>query len=145
MDAEVVGGGAEEDGGELTGEDLFHVEVGTGAFEEFEFVADLSVNVFVDGGFDVFVFDAGDGDGCAEGAVCGALEEVDLFVLAVVNAFEAWAVAEGPVDGEGVDAEDVFEFVEEVEGGPCWAIHFIHEGEDGDATATADLEEFAGL
>lgn len=122
LDAEVVGGGAEEDGGEFSGEDLIHIEVRTGAFEEFQFIANLGVGDFIDGVFDGLVIDAGDVHGGAEGAVDCALEEVDFFVFPVVDAFEAGAVAEGPVYGEGGDAKDGFEFVEEVEGRPRGAV-----------------------
>lgn len=75
----------------------------------------------------------------------GALEEVDFFVFAVVDAFKARAIAEGPVDGEGGDAEDGFEFIEEVEGWACGAVQFVHEGEDGDSAPAAYFEEFTGL
>jgi hypothetical protein len=145
LDAEVVCGGAEEDGGELAGEDAGDVEVGTGSFEEFEFVADLLVGVFVHGGFDAFVLNAADADWGAVGTVDGAFEEVDLLVFAIVDAFEAGAVAEGPVEWVGGDAEDGFEFVQQIERRACGPVEFVHEGEDGDAAAAADFEEFAGL
>lgn len=58
LDAEVVGGGAEEDGCEFSGEDLIDIELGTGAFEEFEFVADLGVGGFIDGFHDGGIVDS---------------------------------------------------------------------------------------
>ena len=145
MDAEVVCCRSEKHGSEVSGEDFVDVEVGSRAFEEFEFVADLVVGDFVDRVFHGFIIDAGDVHGRAERTVRSALEEVDDFIFPVVNALEAGTIAEWPVDGKGVDTEDVFEFVEQVKGRPRGAVELVHEGEDWDAAAAADFEEFAGL
>jgi hypothetical protein len=145
LDAEVVVGGAEEDGGELTFVDEGAVEGVAGAFEHGEFIDGFGEGVFVDLGLDEVIAERSDADGGAEGAAGGAFEEVYCGVAAVVEAAEEAAEAEGPVDGAGGDAEDGFEFVDEFErrfGGP---VEFVHEGEDGDASFATDFEEFAGL
>ena len=82
------------------------------------------------------------------GGACRALSLVGVDVERpgepVVNSLEVGAVAEGPGDGERADAEDLLQVVEEVEGLHGGAVHLVHEGEDGDASHPADLEQLAG-
>ncbi len=145
LNAEVVSGGAEEHRSEIPGEDFIDIEVRTRAFEEFEFIANLVVSGFIDGVFDRLILDAGNVHGCAERAVDRALEEVDLLVFPVENTLETRAIAERPIHGKRVDAEDGFQFVEEVEGRPCGAVELVHERENGDSTSAANLEKFPCL
>ena len=145
LDAEVIHGAAEEDGGEMAGEDFGLRVFLAGDFEHFEFLDDAVVIGFVEFFADERVGEIGDGDRGAIGAGGGALEEMDSLGLAIEDAAEAGAGAEGPIDREGADAEDAFELIDQGEGIARGAVDLVHEGEDGDAAAAADLEEFAGL
>ena len=75
----------------------------------------------------------------------GALEGVEFVFPPVVDAAEKAALAERPVDGAGSDAEDVFQFIQQLHGLAGGAVHLVHEGEDRHAAAAADFEELAGL
>jgi hypothetical protein len=44
-----------------------------------------------------------------------------------------------------MDAENVFKFIQKIEGVTSGTIKLIHEGKDGDSAASADFEEFSGL
>jgi len=58
---------------------------------------------------------------------------------------EAGAGAEGPINGKGADASTLFEFVHQSQRIARGAVHLVHESEDRDAAAAADLEELASL
>ena len=58
----------------------------------------------------------------------------------VVNALVAAVEADGPVHGVGVDAQDVFDFIHEVEGVAAEVVDFIDKGKDGDAPFFTDAE-----
>src|SRR3954463_3423155 len=72
-------------------------------------------------------------------------EEMDKPGSSVVNAAKIGAVAERPINGIGVDAENAFQFIEQHERIFCRPIQLVHDSEDGDAALAADLEEFACL
>ena len=145
LNAEIIHGAAEKDGGEFAGFDRFAGEGGAGVLEHFMFLEDFLVGAFGHAFADGGVLDSVDRDGGFIGAAGNALEEMDLVAGAIENAFEIGAGAEGPIHGEGFDAEDALEFIEQFKRIARGAIHLVHEGEDGDAAATADLEELAGL
>ena len=44
-----------------------------------------------------------------------------------------------------MDAENVFKFIQKIEGVTSGTIELVHEGKDGDSAAPADFEEFSGL
>jgi hypothetical protein len=44
-----------------------------------------------------------------------------------------------------MDAENVFKFIQKIEGITSGTIELVHEGKDGDSTAATDFEEFSGL
>ena len=44
-----------------------------------------------------------------------------------------------------MDAENVFKFIQKIEGVTSRTIELVHEGKDGDSAASTDFEEFSGL
>jgi hypothetical protein len=44
-----------------------------------------------------------------------------------------------------MDAENVFKFIQKIEGVTGGTIELVHEGKDGDTAAATDFEEFSGL
>ena len=78
-------------------------------------------------------------------AAAGALECQHLACCAVEYAAERLAVADGPVHGIGVDAQHRFDFLHEVERVARFAVHLVHEREDGDMAQRADFEQLLRL
>ena len=116
MDAEVINAAAEEDGGGGAGEHGGLIEFVAGHFEHFQFF-----NGFVEGGVvqtatDEFIVKTADLEGCAMFTADRALEQVKLPGMAVIDSLEIEAVADGPVYGEGADAEDALQFIEQLQG-----------------------------
>ena len=70
---------------------------------------------------------------------------MNFLFLAVVNALELDAFAERPIDRKRTDAEDAFQFIEQIQRRPRRAIQLVHESENRHATTTADLEKLARL
>ena len=59
----------------------------------------------------------------------------------IVNAFVVAVDADRPVHGVGVDAEDVFDFVHQVEGISSEMVDFIDKGKNRDASVLTDAEQ----
>ena len=74
-----------------------------------------------------------------------ALEELHLTGEAVVNPLKVAVRADGPGDGAGVDAQHLFQLLHQLEGIPAGPVQLVDEGEDGDGTHAADVEELDGL
>ena len=100
---------------DIAGVDYDEAKVHAGDVEHFELFEGAGVVVGIELFADLGVGEAADGDGGAVGSLGRALEEVDFAALPVIDAAEAGAGAERPVDGEGADAEDALEFVEQGE------------------------------
>ena len=145
LDAEVVHGAAEEDRGGVAGQHGGGVEGFAGKVKHLQFFADAPVGRVVNPVADDRVGDVADLDRGAIHPARGALEEMDLAGEPVVDALEGGAVADGPVDGEGAELEDVFQFVNQGEWFAGRPVAFVHEGKDGHAALVADFEEFTGL
>ena len=68
-----------------------------------------------------------------------------FFRMAVIDPLKLRAGADGPVDRKRAQAQHLFEFIEQGK----WLAHgpvaLVHEGEDGHAPLTANLEELARL
>ena len=145
LHAEVVAGAAEKDGRELATVDFLAVVVVTSTVEHFE----LHFGLFEGFGNGVLghkiVIEAADFLRCSIRAVNGALKEMNVLFAAVIDTTKLLAEAEGPVDGAGADAEHGFEFIHERERLARRAVELVHEGEDGHATAAADLKQLACL
>ena len=95
--------------------------------------------------FDDGIVEIGDADGRLEFATRDAFKKVDVARAAIENAAELRAVAERPNDGRSLEAENVFEFVEEVDRAARGPIAFVHERENRDTATAADFEQLAGL
>ena len=76
-------------------------------------------------------------------AVAG--ESQHLAGVAVEHALELLAAADGPVHGVGLDAQDLLDVLHQLKGVAGFAVHLVDEGEDGDVTQGADLEQLDGL
>ena len=76
-------------------------------------------------------------------AVAG--EGQHLAGIAVEHALKLLAAADGPVHGVGLDAQDLLDVLHQLKGIAGFAVHLIDEGEDGDVTQGADLEQLDGL
>src|SRR5438132_5375354 len=70
---------------------------------------------------------------------------MNLFAEPIVNALEVGAGADWPVDGEGSDSEDAFDFIEQRQRLEGWPVALVHEREDWNPPLPADFEELLGL
>ncbi len=116
-----------------------------GAVEHRQLFLHLGEGVVVEFLPDRGVVERGDVDGGLVFAAGDALEEVDLAGAAVEHAFEGRAVAQRPDDRRRLQAEDILEFIEQVDRAAGGPVALVHEREDGHAAAAADFEELAGL
>ena len=145
MDAEVVHCGPEEDRRLGASVDLGFIVFDSSHVEHFEFFDGSGVVIGVESFANFGIFERANGDWSAISALWSAFKEMDLLLLSIIDAAKTGAGAEGPINGEGPDAEDAFEFIEEGEGIASWAIAFVHKSEDGDAASSANFEEFSSL
>ena len=74
-----------------------------------------------------------------------ALEKVQLLGQSVVNPAELVAISNGPIHRECADSKHALEFVKEGDRIFGGTIALIDKGKNRDATAAANLEEFARL
>ena len=65
--------------------------------------------------------------------------------IAVIDALEVLAAADGPVHRVGLDAEDFFNVLHQLKRVAGLAVHLVDEGEDRDVAQRADLEQLDGL
>ena len=138
LDAEVRQRGAEEHGGQAARADLLEVKFAARA-EQLHVVDELLVAALADEVRDLRVIEvdfhlvrpvlAGD-----------AGEEDQLARAAVVHALELPAGAHGPVAGVGLDAELVFQLIEQLEGIARLAVHLVDKRKNRDMAHGADLE-----
>ena len=121
-----------------------HVEVAGGPVQQLDLVGELVLFGLADepGQSRVVQLDLGGSGGPGVG-VGGEMD--DLAVLAVVDALELLAAADGPVHGVGVDAQLLFQFLAQLKGVPGLPVHLIDEGEDGDVPHGAHPEQLPGL
>ena len=74
-----------------------------------------------------------------------ALERNDAARIAVEDALEVAARANGPGHGIGANPQDVLDLLHEVEGVARVVVELVHKGEDGNVAQRTDLEELDGL
>ena len=79
------------------------------------------------------------------GAAGIGLEEIHVTGLPVEDPLEVMAAADGPVHGTGADAQHVLDLVQELIGIPGLTVKLVDEGEDGNVTHHAYLEQLDGL
>ena len=130
----------------LAATDTALVEFGASAFEQFEPFHDALREMpqgFLDFfalGFAVYGLLV---DGC--GSVVSSGEQIETTGQPIVGAAKFLACANRPIDRHGFDAQNIFDFTEQIEGVLPVAIHLIDESEDGDFAHPADFEESSGL
>ena len=78
-------------------------------------------------------------------AAAFAVEGDDVARLAVEHAAERAAVADGPVHGVRADAEHRLDLFHKLERIAAFAVHLVHEREDGDMAQCAHLEQLLRL
>ena len=69
-----------------------------------------------------------------------ALEGDDAAGLTVEHSAEVLSAADRPVHGVGADAEHRFDLFHKLERVAAFAVHLVHEREDGDVAQRAHLE-----
>ena len=70
---------------------------------------------------------------------------MDFLVEAVEDPLEVHPGADGPVDRERTDAQHALQFIQEFQRVLGGAVALVDEGENRDATSTADFKELLGL
>ena len=147
LHAEVGQRRTEEDGAQLAFQHLVEVKFLGSAVQQLDLVHQLLVQVggqqLVQCGIaqlSLGLFDLLDAVGAA---VAG--ESKHFAGVAVEHALELLAAADGPVHGVGLDAQDLLDVLHQLKGVASFAVHLIDEGEDGDVTQGADLEQLDGL
>ena len=65
--------------------------------------------------------------------------------IAVIDALEVLAAADGPVHRVGLDAEDFFNVLHQLKRVAGLAVHLVDEGKNRDVAQRADLEQLDGL
>ena len=72
-------------------------------------------------------------------------EEIELFLVDIIDALEALTLANRPGERSHVDMKFLLQFVEQVEGIATLAVHLVDKDNDGSIPHTADFHQFARL
>ena len=146
LDAEVGHSRAEEHRRQFAALDFFHVEFIARFIEELDVVDEALVDVFVEEFFENRVVCRALGR-CQFALAVGRVffKEFDRRRSPVVDALVVAIQADRPVHGVGVDAQDIFDFIHEVEGVAAEVVNLVDEGENGDAPFFTDAEELLRL
>ena len=147
LHAEVGQRRTEEHGAEVAGVHRVHVKIVAGAVQQLDVLAELLVQrggeQLVQPGVAQLRLDLVQNFHAVGPAV--ALEGQDVPAVTVEHALELLAAADGPVHGVGLDAQDLLDVFHQLKGVAGFAVHLVDEGEDGDVTQGADLEQLDGL
>jgi hypothetical protein len=142
--AEVVDRGTEEHRGLDAGQEVVQVEWVRCAMHQLDFHFQL---------FDfqwehldqLGVVDALDDLDIAVGAFLASLEQHDLIAQQVVHATEILAHADGPGHRRALDLQHRFQLIQQFQRIARFAVHLVHEGDDGRIAHAADVEQLDGL
>ena len=115
LDAEIVEGAAEEDGRGFFRKHGGIVPLMPGVFQHFQFLDRPAKGFVVKLAANGRIVQSADLHRRAILAADGALEEMHLFRLPVIDALELEAVADGPVHRERADAEHALQFIQQRE------------------------------
>ena len=146
LHAEIGQGRSEEDGGQHAGPYPVQVEFGTGAVQQLDLLPQLGIRIFAQfpqGGF--LVLKRNELFLAFFGTLFGTGEEHDLALFPVINALEALAGSDGPVDGAGLNAQILLDVLQQVKAVPGVPVHLVDKGKNRDMAHGADLEQFLGL
>jgi hypothetical protein len=142
LHAEVVDRRAEEHRRLLAGQVGVAVEGMRGAAHQFDFHAQF-FGLVGDQFVEARVVEALDDLGRA--LVGLRVEEADAVVVEVVHAAKALAHADRPGHRRALDAEHGFDFVEQLDRRPAFAVELVDEGQDRRVAQAADVEQLDGL
>ena len=145
--AEVRQGGAEEHGGQLAVLHGVEVKLLGSAVQQLDVLGQLfmvgSADQVVQAGVAQLGLDLLDHLDAVGAAI--ALKGQHALSIAVIDALEVLAAADGPVHRVGLDAEDFFNVLHQLKRVAGLAVHLVDEGEDRDVAQRADLEQLDGL
>ena len=122
-----------------------NLENEAGVFEHFQFLDGFMKSLLVEPAANFRVVNAADGNRRAIFAADGAVEQMKLFHLPVINALKINAVADRPVHRKRADAEHALQFVEQLQRIFHRPVALVHERENRHATLPADLEQLSRL
>ena len=145
LDAEIVDRAAEEHRRGLARQHLFRRIFRAGQVQHAHFFDKIPVADRLHLVLDVAVVYVADLHRGPESAAGGALEHMRLLREAVVDAAEILAAAHRPVHRERLQAQHFFQLVYQFERLAGRAVHLVHESENRDVAAAADLEQFQRL
>ncbi len=143
VDAEVAQGGTEEHRGQLAVEELLLVELMAGALHQFQLVDEtvvlvtqvgagfVGVELFNDLGFGAFM------------TVASGVDN-DVVVGQVVHALEVAVATNRPGNRRGLDLQDGFDFIQQLDGVADIAVEFVDETDNRRVTQTAHVHQRDG-
>ena len=147
LHAEVRQSGAEEHGGQLAVLHGVEVKLLGSAVQQLDVLGQLfmvgSADQVVQAGVAQLGLDLLDHLDAVGAAI--ALKGQHAPGIAVIDALEVLAAADGPVHRVGLDAEDFFNVLHQLKRVAGLAVHLVDEGEDRDVAQRADLEQLDGL
>ena len=146
LDSKVRQGGGEEDRRHLPREEIFPGKGIPRHFEEIELFDKGPHPLLPHPGFRLRRVEGKSVDvGFLRPAYGGFLEEEALPLFPVDHPLKLLARPDRPVHCVGVDLEDVFNLVHQLQRLSAGHVHLVDEGEDGDLSQAADFEEFPRL
>ncbi|MNQ30529.1 hypothetical protein D3C85_438740 [compost metagenome] len=144
VDAEVTQCGTEEDRGHLAGDEGLVIELRRGALHQLQFAAQLGGQIFTDGGVQLRVVQPLHHPFLLDGVALTGLIQIGLVLVEVVDPLEGLAAADGPGDGGAHDLQLALHLVHDFHGIAHFAVHLVHEGEDGGIAQPGDFHQLAG-
>ena len=146
LNAEVGQCGTEEYRRQRAGVYAVHVKFLTGAAEQLDVILQGLPKTFADHRLQLRIVRLVNGNLGFLGAGDGSsLKRHDMVFLAVIDALEFLAAADWPVNGIGVNAQLLFQLVEQVIRVAGLQVHLVDKSENRDTAHGADLEQLAGL
>ncbi len=142
-DAEVAQRGTEEHRGHLALQVFLEVELVTGPLDQFQFLHEAVVQVAQQGAGLVAVQAL---DDALFGALVAVARRIDVNAVVgqMIDTLEIAVAADRPGDGRGLDAQHLFDLVEQLDGVADIAVEFVDEADDRRVAQTADIHQGDG-
>jgi len=145
LDAEIIHRAAEKDRRLPPVLHRGEVERMAGAIEHLELFLHFAIGVIVEFRPHDGIVQGGDTHRCLEFAARDAFEKMDLFGAPVEDAAERRAISERPDKGRRLEAEDVFQLVEQRDRIARRPVALVHEREDRHAPPAANFKKLSRL